>query len=88
MKRAGARVSSIWESIERIGANVTTAIVVAIGGGVMWVIRTLLTNQRQIELLQREIEHRDETRREDREALSDIRSAVRRLESRLMGGGE
>lgn len=88
MKRAGARVSSIWESIERIGANVTTAIVVAIGGGVMWVIRTLLTNQRQIELLQREIEHRDETRREDREALSDIRSAVRRLESKLMGGGE
>lgn len=88
MKRAGARVSSIWESIERIGANVTTAIVVAIGGGVMWVIRTLLTNQRQIELLQREIEHRDETRREDREALSDIRSAVRRLESKLMGSGE
>lgn len=88
MKRAGTRVSSIWESIERVGSNVTTAIVVAIGGGVMWVIRTLLTNQRQIELLQREIEHRDETRREDREALSDIRSAVRRLESKLMGGGE
>lgn len=81
MKRAGARVSSIWESIERVGANVTTAIVVAVGGGVMWVIRTLLTNQRQIELLQREIQHRDET-------LSEIRSAVRRLESKLMGGGE
>lgn len=81
MKRAGARVSSIWESIERVGANVTTAIVVAVGGGVMWVIRTLLTNQRQIELLQREIQHRDET-------LSEIRSSVRRLESKLMGGGE
>lgn len=78
---------TIWESIEKIGTNVTTAIAVSIGGGVMWVIRTLLTNRRQIEMLQREMEHRDRNRAEDRETLGVVRDAVVRLESHVMNGG-
>lgn len=83
----GQGTVTIWESIEKVGTNVTTAIVVSVGGGIMWVIRTLLTNRRQIEMLQREMEHRDRNRAEDRETLGVVRDAVVRLESHVMKGG-
>lgn len=70
---------------EQAVANIGTAAVMAIGGGFMWMVRTLLTNQRQIALLQSEIHHRDKLRTEDREAISEVRESVKRIETVLLG---
>ncbi len=51
----------------------------AVGGGVMWLIRRVLTNQKQIEMLQAEIKHRDTLRQEDREDMREVRDDVKAL---------
>lgn len=89
---ARAGHSDDLENIERVGANVTTAIVVSVGGGIMWVIRTLLTNRRMIEMMQAEMRHRDQLRQEDRRTISDQLSAlsgsITRIEGKLMDNGK
>ena len=77
---------TLMERIETAAANLGTAALVALGGGVMWLIRSVLTNQRKIGLLEQEISHRDQQRTEDREALKAVRDAVVRIETKLMGG--
>lgn len=72
---------SIGERIEQVGTSVVTAVVLAIGSGLTWLIRRVLTNQKQIELLQSEIRHRDQMRREDRDAVKEIKDDVKALRS-------
>lgn len=72
---------SIGERIEQVGTSVVTAVALAIGSGLTWLIRRVLTNQKQIELLQSEIRHRDQMRREDRDAVKEIKDDVKALRS-------
>lgn len=58
----------------------------AIGGAVIWIVRRVLTNQRQIELLMhqndtlnREFKARDRQRVEDREAMKEVKADVKEL---------
>lgn len=73
------------EKIEQIGTSVVTAVVLAFGGAIGWVVRTLLTSQKKIALLEREIAHRDRLREEDRAQLADVRDGVKRIETVLLG---
>ena len=57
-----------------------------VGSALTWLVRRVLTNQQQIALLEQEIKHRDTQRTEDREALSDVRDSVKRIEDVLMKG--
>lgn len=63
-----------------------TAGVGAVLGGVWWLIRLIFTNQQQIEMLQQEISHRDQLRREDREDMAEVKASVKRIESVLLEG--
>jgi hypothetical protein len=72
------------ERLIDLGWNLGTAIVVAVGSGVTWLIRRVLTNQTEIALLKQHIEARDKVRDEDREALSEVRSSVKRIETWIM----
>lgn len=74
----------MWDRVEQATTNLAVYIITAIGGGFLWLIRTVLTNQRQIALLETEIKHRSQQRDEDREALADVRDSVKRIESKLM----
>lgn len=65
---------------------IVTSIVGAIAAGVTWLIRTVFTNQKIIELHTREFEHRDQLRNEDRERMANIEAGVARIESVLLGG--
>lgn len=85
MKGKARRDVNWIDRAEQAVASIGTAAVMAIGGGFMWMVRTLLTNQRQIALLQSEIHHRDKLRTEDREAIIDVRESVKRIETVLMG---
>ena len=51
-------------------------IVAAVMGGAVWVVRRVFTNQKQIEMLQREIQVRDERRIADKETVSEIKADV------------
>ncbi len=75
---------TMWERVEQATANLAVYLITAMGGGLLWLIRTVLTNQKQIALLETEIKHRSQQRDEDREALSDVRDSVKRIESKLM----
>lgn len=64
-----------------------TGAITACASGILWLVRRVITNQKQIELLQSEITHRDKQRSEDRESLhrdlSEIKDDVRVLRASL-----
>lgn len=62
---------------------VTTGISMVIGG-FTWLVRTVLTNQRQIDLLQQEIRSRDSQRKEDRQVLMEVQKDVKEVKRDIM----
>jgi len=70
---------SLIERIEQMGSSLLLAAVTSIGGGILWLVRRVLTNQKQIELLQSEIRHRDYIRQIDRAAVQEIKEDVKAM---------
>lgn len=52
---------------------------------VAWLIRSVITNKKQIELLQAEIKHRDQLRDADRADIADVKKDVREIRNALLG---
>lgn len=75
---------SIGERIADLTTSTAAAIIVAIGGGITWLIRRVLTNQAEIAILKQSLDARDKQRDEDREALADVRDSVKRIEGWIM----
>jgi hypothetical protein len=61
--------------LEKIGAGVVTFLF----GGVAWLVRRVLTNEKQIALLKNEIEHNQQIRQQDRELIQEIQKDVKQL---------
>lgn len=74
------------EKIEEYVVWAVTSGIAAVVGACWWAVRTIFTNQQAIELLQREIRHRDQLRQEDREALSEVRSDVKEIREWIVEG--
>lgn len=72
------------ERLFEIGGNIFTAIILAVGTFIAWLVRRVLTNQAEIALLKQDLEKRDVQRGEDREALADVRESVKRIEGWIM----
>lgn len=70
---------SLLERIEQLGSSLLVAAVTSIGGGILWLVRRVLTNQKQIEMLQSEIRHRDSLRQIDRAAVQEIKEDVKAM---------
>lgn len=68
-----------FERISEIASDLTGWVVTSIAAGGVWIIRRVLTNQKQIEMLQAEIKYRDQIRVQDREDLQDIKTDVKEL---------
>lgn len=75
-----------WDKIEGYVYGGAAALLGAIASGVWWLIRRVFTNQQQIELLTKEIAHRDQLRAEDREDMREVKAGVTRIEDVLLGG--
>ncbi len=69
------------EMVDKAGQSLAGWLVVTIGGGFLWVIRRVFTNQKQIELLQKELSSREELRKRDREDLQEVKGDVKELRS-------
>jgi sensor histidine kinase YesM len=59
--------------------NIVGYMVSALFAGITWLIRRVLTNEKQIALLQLEIRDRDERRQEDREIMQEIKSDLKEV---------
>lgn len=62
-----------------IATNFTSYLLVSMAAGVLWLIRRVLTNQAQIEMMQTELRHRDELRKADRTAMQEMRDEMREI---------
>jgi cell division protein FtsL len=80
------------EQAERMAAtaqnSIITTVVATIAGAIVWVVRRVLTNQRQIELLEREIKHRDDLRKADRGDMKELRDDVKEIRKFIMEGSK
>ena len=63
--------------------TIYTGIISTILGGITWLIRRVLTNQKEIALLQQELATRDKRRDEDREILLRLEHNMESLRSEL-----
>ena len=70
---------SLLAKLEEAGNALIVGAVSTVIGGILWLVRRVLTNQRQIELLQSEIRHRDSIRQIDRAAVQEIKEDVKAM---------
>lgn len=59
-------------------------LVAAVFSGISWLVRRVLTNEKQIALLQNEIISRDARREEDREIMRDIQSDLKEVKRDIL----
>lgn len=72
------------DRVSQVVDNALAWAVAAVLGGIGWLVRRVFTNQKQIELLQADLNAREKQRNEDREQVADIKRSVERIENRLM----
>ena len=58
---------------------VVASVIAGIFSGITWMVRRLLTNEKQIELLHSEIKDRDIRRQEDREIMYEIKTDLKEV---------
>ena len=58
---------------------IIASFIAAIFSGISWLIRRVLTNEKQIDLLHNEIKERDIRRQEDREIMNEIKTDLKEV---------
>jgi len=73
-------MSNLNDWINEIVVGVVTAIL----GGITWLIRTVLTNQKQIDMLKEDLNSRDIQRGEDRQMWRELRDDVKEVKRDIL----
>jgi len=68
---------SFFDRLEQASSGLIVAALAGIVSGIGWLVRRVFTNQKQIELTQMEIRHRDKERSADRAVIEEIRTDQR-----------
>lgn len=63
---------------------IVAGVVSSMFAGVTWLIRRVLTNEKQIALLQSEIRDRDTRRQEDREIMNEIKTDLKEVKRDIL----
>lgn len=61
-----------------------TTIISTVMAGITWLIRRVLTNEKQIALLHAEIRDRDVRRKEDREIMNEIKTDLKEVKRDIL----
>ena len=64
--------------------EIVVGVVTAILGGITWLIRTVLTNQKQIDMLKEDLNSRDIQRGEDRQMWRELRDDVKEVKRDIL----
>lgn len=73
-----------WNDVQSHVYGAVVALLAGIASGVVWLVKRIFTDQKRIDLLEREAAYRDQLRLEDREALREVKDSVKRIENKLM----
>jgi len=71
-------------TFDEIISTIVVAVVGAISTAGTWLVRTVLTNQKQIALLQKEISSRDARREEDRSMWKELKEDVKEIKRDIL----
>lgn len=63
---------------------IVSGIIATVFSAMAWLVRTVLTNQKQLQLLQAEIHAREERREEDRQAMHEIRNDIKEIKRDIL----
>jgi len=63
---------------------IVAGVISSMFAGVTWLIRRVLTNEKQIALLQSEIRDRDTRRQEDREIMNEIKTDLKEVKRDIL----
>ena len=75
---------SWFSKMEELMLWAVTGTLAALASGIWWLIRRVVTNQHEIEILKLDLERRDQLRREDREHMMQIQEGVKNIQDVLM----
>ena len=64
--------------------QIVGTVIVALSSGLTWLVRTVLTNQKQMTLLKQEINERDVRRQEDRELMKELKDDVKEIKRDIL----
>jgi len=71
-------------TFDEIINTIVVSVVGTVTAACTWLVRTVLTNQKQIALLQEEISTRDERREEDRTMWKELKDDVREIKRDIL----
>ena len=71
-------------TLDEIINTIVVSVVGTITAACTWLVRTVLTNQKQIALLQEEISTRDERREEDRTMWRELKDDVKEIKRDIL----
>lgn len=71
-------------NLDKYLATIIGFILTTVAGFITWLVRTVLTNQKQIALLQEEISSRDVRREEDRQLWREVKDDVKELKRDIL----
>jgi len=63
--------------------EIVAGLIASVFAAITWLVRTVLTNNKKIEMLQLEIKNRDLRRDEDRKAVEEIKQEKKDLRKKL-----
>ena len=66
--------------------NAVAWLVASVLGGVVYLIRRVFTNQKEIDMLKADLKAREKQREEDREQTAEIKRSVERIEGWIVDG--
>lgn len=75
---------SFQDQVASISNSVIITLIGMMTGGVVWLVRRTVTNQKQIEMLVEEFKHRAELRQIDREDISEVKESVNLIKTFIM----
>jgi cell division protein FtsL len=71
-------------TLDKYLATIVGFILTTVAGFITWLVRTVLTNQKQIALLQEEISSRDSRREEDRSMWKELKDDVKEIKRDIL----
>lgn len=72
------------DRVAEAAQSVIVWLVIGLLSGIWWLVRRILTNQKEIEMLRQEMRFRDETRLRDREDIADIKAQLKEVHAMLI----
>ncbi len=64
------------DTLSEAAPSIVVAVITAASGGAVWVIRTLLTNREEIQILKKELAGQAVIREIDRQNVDDLKKAI------------